>query len=238
MSFNIAVYTQEWLRGTIRDPKQFFQERKNRQCPCCDHQGKFVSAKRNAPREFRCPNCASRPRDRQVALVLKENNISFDDKNILHIAPEWPLYRKLKNNSGYVGGDVLKRRNANAYVDITDIQFEDDWFDILVCNHVLEHVVDDAKGMQECFRVLNKGSIGIITVPVDLERQKTWEPPSDMPKEEVEQICGWDHKRIYGVDFADKLKDVGFTVETIMFDEDVQEKHRFYNEPVYVVTKQ
>jgi len=234
---NIPIYLKEWIRGTWRDPYQHFQQRRNRKCPCCGHIGKFVSAKLRGPREFRCPNCASRPRDRQIALILKEYVVSFDHKRILHIAPEWPLFRTLRSSADYVGGDIIKRRNANAIVDVTDIHFDDKWFDILICNHVLEHVPEDNRAMRECYRILKKGGIAIFSVPIDLKRHETWEPPADMPEDEVERVCGWDHVRLYGLDFSRKLEDVGFSVRPIIYDGDVREVHGLLEEPIYLAMK-
>jgi SAM-dependent methyltransferase len=234
---NFLVQAEEWTRGTLRDPVQHFQTRVQRSCPVCGYSGYFVSAKWRSVREFRCPNCSSRPRDRQIALMVAQMGLTFKGKRILHFAPEWPLFRKLRHESGYVGGDIQKRRNATAFVDITDIKFPDASFDLLICNHVLEHVSDDKRGMRECARVLAPDGVGIFSVPIDQEREITWEPPPSMPVEEVEKICGWDHKRIYGMDFAAQLERVGFHVRAIKYDRDVAERHRLYDEPIYVVAK-
>ena len=73
----------------------------------------------------------------ETQLCFFKNVLSFDGKNILHIAPEWPLFRQLKAEPGYVGGDIQKRRNANSIVDVTSINFEQNHFDFLICNHVM-----------------------------------------------------------------------------------------------------
>jgi SAM-dependent methyltransferase len=234
---NLAVQLKEWARGTLRDPVQHVQTRSIRECPVCGYRGYFVSAKRRSVREFRCPNCSSRPRDRQIALMLEQMGVSFRGKRILHFAPEWPLFRKLRREPGYVGGDIQTRRNANDIVDITKIKFPDGEFDLLVCNHVLEHVPDDALGMRECARVLKRDGIGIVSVPIDQSRETTWEPPANMPVEEVERICGWDHKRMYGMDFGAKLARAGFQVAAAKYDAEVIDRHRLNDEPIYVVTK-
>jgi len=169
--------------------------------------------------------------------MLKDNFVSLDGKRILHIAPEWPLFRALRNNPDYVGGDIIRRRNANSFVDVRDIQFDDNWFDILMCNHILEHVTEDKKAMQECYRVLKKGGIAIFSVPIDLDRHETWEPPADMPKKEVEIICGRDHVRLYGLDFARKLEDVGFKVVPILYHGHIREAYRLFKEPIYFCMK-
>jgi SAM-dependent methyltransferase len=104
-------------------------------------------------------------------LFFQKNALSFDAKSILHVAPEWPLFRQLKAEPGYVGGDIQKRRNANSIVDITSINFDSNHFDFLICNHVMEHVQDDKKAMGECYRVLKNG--GLLSLAfLCLENQK------------------------------------------------------------------
>ena len=231
------IFYKEWLRGAWRDPRQFFENRKIRECPCCGFKGIFVSAKRRGIREFRCPNCASRPRDRQIAHVIATPELSLINKRILHFAPEQWLFNKLKSEDGYVGGDIIKRRCANAHVDITNIQFPDEHFDVIICNHVLEHVQNDSTALRECFRVLSPDGYAIFTVPTEPNRLKTWEPPEGMTEKEIERICGWDHKRLYGLDLSDRLRSVGFHAQIIMFDESDQESYRFLDEPVFLASK-
>ena len=247
-----SVWAMEWVRGTWRDPMQHFQTRQVRYCGCCGFSGYFVSAKRRGTREFRCPSCASRPRDRQIGLIFEALNLQLEGRDVLHFAPEWWLFRRLKKQPGYVGGDILKRRNANAKVDITRIEFTDASFDFLVCNHVLEHVPEDHLAMSECFRVLRDDGMAIFSVPTtfagpgptgfagarDFYRLQTWEPPANMPKEEIERISGWDHKRTYGLDFADRLRAVGFDVRIVVFDAETQERCRLRDEPIFLAAKQ
>ena len=77
--------------------------------------------------DFRCPNCESCPRDRNIFFL--KNALSYDGKNTLHIALEWPVPHQLKAEPGYVGDDIQKRRNANSIVDITSINFDVILFD-------------------------------------------------------------------------------------------------------------
>jgi len=234
---SLAIQCKEWTRGAWRDPVQFFQPRQRRECSCCGYQGLFVSASRNRQREYRCPNCASRPRDRQIALILQRHAIGLSGKRILHFAPEWWLFRRLRHQEGYVGGDVIRRRNANARVDITAIDFPDDHFDVLICNHVLEHVPEDSKAMAECARVLKPGGKAIFTVPIKNARPRTWEPPADMPIREVEAVCGRDHKRLYGLDMTERLGVAGFTTQTLWFTADETRRFRLVEEPVFLSAK-
>ena len=234
MSGGRAIWLKEWVRGTVRDPKQHLEARPVRHCPCCGHDGKFVSAKRNSVREFRCPWCASRPRDRQIALLLERLNLDLPRLDVLHFAPEWWLFRRLDGAPGYVGGDIIERRNANAVVDATAIAYPDASFDVLVCNHVLEHIPDDRLAMRECARVMREDALAIFTVPTEPGRIETWEPPADMPVAEVEAICGWDHKRNYGYDLVDRLREQGLAARIVEMDAETRARCRLFEEPIFL----
>lgn len=237
MQLNIRTFAEEWARGTLRDPAQHFRRRITRSCPCCGYEGYFVTKRRREPVDFRCPNCKSRPRDRLIALWMHARGIDMSGTAILHVAPEWPLFNKFKHEPGYVGGDIKHRPHANTRVDITDIGFPDGHFDYLICNHVLEHVADDARGMREAARVLKPGGTAIFSVPLS-GQDITWEPPPGMPKIEVERICGRDHQRYYGADFAKKLQTAGFSrVETIQPSKAEKLRHCLIDEPIFIAAK-
>jgi len=234
---NPFVYAEEWLRGTLRDPMQHFRPRTIRECPICGFKGLFLSAGRR--QEVRCPSCSSKERDRIFGLYLKRHGISVEGKKILHFSAERPFQRQWKDFDGYVSGDIKKSRVSNAIVDITNIQFPDNHFDMIICHHVLEHVPEDRKGMIECFRVLKPGCAGHFSVPMS-GKAETWEPPPEMPKEEVEAICGWDHRRLYGDDFVRRLEEAGFTVKEIEFSPEEEKVHRLssiHSDRVFVATK-
>ena len=231
---SIASWAIEWARGTLRDPAQHLQCRSRRECPCCCFFGLFVSAKRGHEREFRCPQCKSRPRDRFLALLLGRHGLDLTDKRVLHFAPEWPLFNRLCKSPTYVGADIIQRRNANAVRDITAIADPDASFDVLICNHVLEHVPDDASAMRECRRVLRPGGVAFFSVPVNMDRD-TWDPSPGMPVEEIERICGRDHKRLYGRDILGRLEAAGFAVEVERPTEDLMHRHRILSEDVFFV---
>ncbi len=221
---NLSVFVQEYLRGAVRKPGQFLAARPRRTCPVCDYSGRFLDV---GPRpEARCPNCSSKERDRIMGLYLRREGIEMEGKAILHFSPERPFFRRWKDNPNYVAGDVKISSVANAVVDITHIKFGDGHFDYLICHHILEHVPDDARGMRECYRVLKPGGLAFFSVPLDMERAETWEPPPEMPKLEIERICGWDHVRLYGRDFKTKLEAAGFGVSEISFTPEEGERHR------------
>lgn len=235
---NWPVMAEEWARSTLRDPFQHLARRRARDCPCCGYRGYFVSGSWRTSPELRCPNCSSRPRDRFLAKIIETNGIELAGKRILHFAPEWPLFRRLQREPGYVGGDIRKRRNANAVVDITAIRSADESFDVLICNHVLEHVPDHLLAMRECFRALRPDGIAFFSVPVNATKAETWYPPEGMSEKEVERICGWDHKRLYGRDFKTLLEGVGFLVVAAEPHREWMEQNRLYQEQMFVCTKQ
>ena len=99
-------------------------------------------------------------------------------------------------------------------VDITDIPYEEHFFDVILCSHVLEHVQDDRKAMRELYRVLKPGGWALLQVPLQTGREKTYEDPSIVtPEERLKHFGQKDHVRIYGADYKDRLASAGFTVK-------------------------
>ena len=102
---------------------------------------------------------------------------------------------------------------ADVKADICDLPFEDEQFDVIFCNHVLEHIPDDTQAMRELYRVLSKGGWGIFQVPQELERAETFSDDTITDPKERARIFGqYDHVRIYGKDYFDKLRSIGFEV--------------------------
>lgn len=172
-----------------------------------------------SPREnVLSPSTLSLERHRLLWLYLKKETDFFSAPlKILHFAPEQAFYkrfRKLKNLD-YTTTD-LNSPLADVKADICNLPFENETFDVILCNHVLEHIPDDTKAMSEMHRVLKKGGWGIFQIPQDLKRDKTFEDDTITDKKERTKIFGqYDHVRIYGRDYFDKLRSVGFTVEEV-----------------------
>jgi SAM-dependent methyltransferase len=172
-----------------------------------------------SPREnVLSPSTLSLERHRLLWLYLKNETDFFDAPfKVLHFAPEQAFYkrfRKLKNLD-YITTD-LNSPLADVKADICNLPFKNETFDVILCNHVLEHIPDDTKAMQELCRVLKIGGWGIFQIPQDLKRDKTFEDDSITDKKERTKIFGqYDHVRIYGRDYFDKLRSVGFTVEEV-----------------------
>ena len=96
--------------------------------------------------------------------------------------------------------------------------FKDNSFDFLLCNHVLEHIEDDHKAMSEIYRVLNIGGNAILQVPLNQNSKNTLEDNSITDKKErIEKFGQYDHVRLYGMDYFERLKKVGFELEQIKY---------------------
>ena len=164
------------------------------------------------------PSTLSLERHRLLWLYLKNETDFFSaKKNVLHFAPEQCFlkrFQKLKNLE-YTTTD-LNSPIADVKADICNLPFEDNSFDVIFCNHVLEHIPDDTKAMQELFRVMKPNGYGIFQVPQDLRREQTFEDDTITDKKERAKIFGqYDHVRIYGKDYFEKLRSIGFNVEEI-----------------------
>ena len=166
------------------------------------------------------PSTLSLERHRLLWLYLKnETDFFTSPKKVLHIAPEQcflKLFKKQKNLT-YTTADLYSPI-ADVKADICNLPFEENSFDIVFCNHVLEHIEDDNKAMSELFRVLKPGGMGIFQIPQDLDRETTYEDFSiTKPEERTKYFGQYDHVRIYGRDYFKRLKAVGFTVNEINY---------------------
>ena len=105
---------------------------------------------------------------------------------------------------------------ADVKADICNLPFESNTYDVILCNHVLEHIPDDTKAMQELYRVLKPGGFGVFQIPQDLSRETTFEDDTITDKKERAKIFGqYDHVRVYGRDYFNKLRSIGFKVEEV-----------------------
>ncbi|MBI9067177.1 MAG: class I SAM-dependent methyltransferase [Salinivirgaceae bacterium] len=161
------------------------------------------------------PLSMSLERHRLIWLYLKEKTDFFTkEQRFLHVAPEYCFLRKFKklNNLDYVTGDLISPW-ADVKMDVHAIPFGENEFDVAMCNHVFEHVEDDKKAMSEFFRVLKPGGWAIFQVPIDRNREETYEDSTITdPKEREKHFWQHDHVRLYGRDYGKKLAAVGFKV--------------------------
>ncbi|MFO7868300.1 MAG: methyltransferase domain-containing protein [Bacteroidales bacterium] len=195
------------------------------------------------------PSNGARSRQRLVWHYL-ENELDILTKNlrVLHIAPELSyleILRKQKNLE-YIPGDKMVQGYSNQKgiknVDLTQIEFNNDCFDYIIANHVLEHIPNDKKAMTEMFRVLKNGGIGVVTVPINEKLDNTYEDSKIILPDDREKHFGqWDHLRLYGLDIKKRFEEVGFDVEMNRyyekFSKEDYEKFGFCKDIIIVLRK-
>jgi SAM-dependent methyltransferase len=190
------------------------------ECPCCGGTFRQFSTKYTPDGPLRpnarCPACGAMERHRLMLLFLRnETDLLSEDRALLHFAPEPGLEALFKDRPAlrYLTAD-LDAPPAMMAVDVQSMPFEGESYDAVICNHVLEHVPDDRGAMAEILRVLKPGGWAILGVPLDTEREHTYEDPAITTGIERERAFGqWDHVRIYGRDYAERLADSGFDVQ-------------------------
>lgn len=196
----------------------FFMKGNNVHCPICNGSYRkflpygYVNKRENAL----CPGCLSLERHRALWLYLSDNTAFFNRKaKMLHIAPEQCFVKRFRKNTNftYTTGD-LESPLADVKMDVCNMPFKDSSFDIIICNHVLEHIVDDIKAMKEIYRVLSADGMAILQVPIKIHEQNTDEDSSVTDKNEREKRFGqYDHVRYYGMDYFDRLISTGFHID-------------------------
>ena len=226
---------------------------KGKQCPLCGCQRRkflpygYVTSRENAL----CPNCLSLERHRLLWLwLVRESDIgrgAMALPKMLHIAPEVALMRKFKKMYAstpdrYVTAD-LESPLADMHFDVQQIPLEAESFDAVICNHIMEHVEDDGKALRELYRIMRRGGWGVILSPVELEREETFEDDTITDPAERTRIFGqYDHRRIYGRDYAARLREAGFEVYDIDYKNELskaeQELYALPTDHLYIVCKQ
>jgi len=196
-------------------------------CPLCGWEfRKFKTLRRAYPLprpNAVCPRCSARERHRAVWLYLNESTDLLESPAaLLHVAPEAIIQRRLSALPAlrYVAGDLHPQSRDTVRLDVTSIPFDDESFDYVLCNHVLEHIPDDGRAMCELYRVLRPEGRAIMQQPIDWTRAETYEDSSiTTPEGRQRAFHQDDHVRIYGRDFDDRLRAAGFTVSLARFED-------------------
>lgn len=180
---------------------------------------KFLPYGYGKPREnVLSPSTLSLERHRLLWLWLsRETDFFSAAAKVLHFAPEQAFYKRFREmkHLDYTTTD-LNSPLADVKADICALPFDSDTYDIIFCNHVLEHIPDDVKAMQELYRVLKPGGMAILQIPQDLSRATTFEDDTITDPIERARIFGqYDHVRIYGRDYFDQLRQQGFKVKEV-----------------------
>jgi SAM-dependent methyltransferase len=208
------------------------------ECPVCGGRfRKFLPYGYNQVRKnVLCPKCLSLERHRLLWLFLK-NRTDFFNKplKVLHVAPEQcfhRIFRKMPHLT-YVTADI-ESPLADVKLDIQNMPFPEAEFDMVICNHVLEHVPDDRKAIREVFRVLKSGGSAILQVPTSYTMEHTYEDPSiTSPADREKHFRQKDHYRLYGKDYLQRLTEAGFRIpEKNYLDELTQDEKERYRLPV------
>jgi SAM-dependent methyltransferase len=182
---------------------------------------KFLPYGYDKPRDNAlAPGTLSLERHRLMWLYLQNDTNFFSARlKVLSIAPEQCFLKRFKKlkNLEYITADLYSPI-VDVKADILDLPFKDNEFDVIFCNHVLEHIEDDTKAMSELYRVMKPGGWGIFQVPMRYGYDKTYEDFSITDKEERKKHFGqYDHVRWYGRDYFERLKKVGFQVEQVKY---------------------
>jgi len=180
---------------------------------------KFLPYGYGTPREnVLSPSTLSLERHRLLWLWLKqETNFFSKPATVLHFAPEQAFYKRFRDSANleYTTTD-LNSPLADVKADICALPFDNDTYDVILCNHVLEHIPDDSKAMRELYRILKPGGMAILQIPQDLNREVTFEDNSITDRDERARIFGqYDHVRVYGRDYYNKLRQIGFKVDEV-----------------------
>lgn len=187
------------------------------ECPICGGRFKYFLPYGAIKRRDNvlCPSCLSLERHRLLWLFLKQKTDFFTrSQRLLHIAPEQCFYHRFKaqKNLEVVTAD-LNSPLADVKMDIHKMPFGDEEFDVVLCNHVLEHVDDPDVSMKEIYRVLKPGGWAVMQVPIDSSRETTYEDPAIVTEADRE-LHYWqkDHVRLFGRDYPKRIESNGFTV--------------------------
>jgi predicted SAM-dependent methyltransferase len=193
-----------------------------------------------------CPYDLTLERHRLMWLYLQNKSDFFTKSNlkVMHIAPEQCFHKIFKHqkNLDYTTGDLVSPI-ADLHFDLHQIPLEDNQYEIIFCNHVMEHVTDDLKCMQELHRIMKPGGWGIFQVPIDTNRTSTYEDWSiTTPEEREKHFWQYDHVRLYGTNYPNRLEEAGFTLETVDYGKEIStelfDRYRLpKGEMLYIVHK-
>ena len=205
---------------------QFFLKVNTVYCPCCYASYiTFLPAGIEKRANAKCLKCGSLERHRALWLFLHQHTKIFSTKNrILHIAPEIQLYKAFSKNKNIdyhpidLSPENYRYGAKTIAMDVTALKYPVDSFDVVICNHVLEHIPDDKTALREIYRVLCDGGWAILNVPVHKERDQTYEDFTITDPVQRKILFGQpDHVRVYGKDYITRLQDAGFHVEVNKF---------------------
>lgn len=204
-------------------------------CPVCEKSFReFMPYGYHSVREnVLCPNCLSLERHRILWLFLKNKTDFFTKTHkVMHVAPEQCFFERFRKMKNLVYTTVdLESPIADVKADVQSLPFDNDFFDVVICNHVLEHVNDLSRALSELLRVLKPNGFAILQVPFDLKHNTTYEDPSIVDRKEREKhFLQYDHLRLFGQDYPEVVQQAGFKIDQENYwnevTEEMKEKYR------------
>lgn len=229
--------------------KRFQYAGDNVVCPCCKSTFREFSPFGNFKRKNSwCLKCQSLERDRLLWMYYENKTTLYKQPTkLLHIAPEIIFFRHFKKqkNIDYYPADLYPQvyPKGTQYFNLLQPTFPDNTFDAIICNHVFQYIEEDAKAMSNVYKLLKPGGWAILQVPLNKELTVTYEDSTIIDPLEREKAFGLkEHVRFYGLDYADKLKEAGFTVKiddyTAEFSDADNYKYGFWQgDAIYYCTK-
>ena len=220
---------KEWRKLLSVVENRFWGDRLPCYCPCCDTRLRgFINGGYDTWKDFFnperyvlqdqeviCPVCGSLPRHRILVSWMQEHEGLFRGKEILHFAQEKCIHMWLdRNHLTCTTADLYQP--ADLKLDIEDTGLQDGAYDVIICNHVLEHVSDFRKALTELYRILRPDGMILLSFPVDERLETVWEDESIRTEEGRREHFGQnDHRRVFGRDSAALLESFGFAAEEI-----------------------
>ncbi|WP_336328830.1 class I SAM-dependent methyltransferase [Halovenus sp. HT40] len=186
----------------------------------CDFSGRaFVPAGPRSRRDAKCPKCGARERHRLLWCYIK-NEIDWaeSNKDILYIAPTDPITEKLRELECNITNVDLNMPDVDVHLDMTNLPFDSQSFDGIICSHVLEHIPDDRAAMSEMYRILAPNGVALVMVPKAKTREDTYEDESiTSPRDREKEFGTRSHVRLYGMDISQRLSETGFDVSVVTY---------------------
>lgn len=200
----------------LRNGYSLFYKGTNHHCVLCDFKAnKWINNDKN---DKLCPKCGSLSRDRRLWSILKESYLK-ENSNVLDFSPSRSLFRKWKKEKKihHIATDLSGNFMADKQFDITQIAVNANTFDIIICYHVLEHVVEDQKAIKELYRVLKPNGTVLIQTP--FKEGAIYEDYTiTSEKERLKHFGQEDHVRVYSVlGLIERIKKAGFKTEVLNF---------------------
>ena len=182
---------------------------------------------------YGCPFCHSNDRERHLFLYFDRLKLweTLRDASVLHVAPERNLSERIKacKPRNYFKVDLYPANPEVKRVDIVDIPHASGSFDLVICNHVLEHVADDRRALSEIYRVLKPGGRAVLQTPFSKVLTRTFEDPGIATEHLRLELYGQeDHVRLYGMDFLGKLQAAGLRLKICRHDDVATKSEAYY----------